>query len=60
MSLENIYYIGQAIAVVVIIATLIAILVQSHQTNKTTRANLTLTMWMQTGQMHYLIQEPTT
>lgn len=44
MNLETIYYIGQTIAVVVIIATLVALLVQTRQTNKlalieTSRAN---------------------
>jgi len=53
MPLESIYYIGQTVAVIVIVATLIAILVQGYQTNKIARADLTLNMWMQTGQMHY-------
>lgn len=34
MSLETIYYIGQTIAVIVIIATLVALLFQTRQTNK--------------------------
>jgi hypothetical protein len=53
MTLENVYYLGQTIAVVVIIATLFAILHQGHQTNKIARAELTLNMWMQAGAAHY-------
>lgn len=52
MTLENVYYLGQTIAVVVIIATLFAILHQGHQTNKIARAELTLNMWMQAGAAH--------
>ncbi len=57
MTLENIYYIGQTMAVIVIIATLLAILWQGHQTNQIARAELTLSMWMQTGQMHYSLYD---
>jgi hypothetical protein len=53
MTLESIYYLGQTIAVVVIVATLFAILYQGHQTNKIARADLTLNMWMQAGAAHY-------
>ena len=53
MTLENIYYLGQTIAVVVIVATLVAILYQGYQTNKIARADLTLNMWMQAGGAHY-------
>ncbi len=52
MTLESIYYIGQTVAVVVIVATLIAILWQGYQTNKIARAELTLNTWMQTGLAH--------
>ena len=38
MTLENIYYIGQTLAVIVIIATLIALLIQTRQTNARARA----------------------
>jgi hypothetical protein len=41
VTLESIYYIGQTIAVVVIIATLFAVLKQSRQANKIARAELT-------------------
>lgn len=34
MTLESIYYVGQTIAVIVIIATLVALLIQTRQTNK--------------------------
>jgi hypothetical protein len=53
MTLESIYYVGQTIAVVVIVATLVAIVYQGYQTNKIARADLTLTMWMHTGAAHY-------
>ncbi len=59
MTLESIYYIGQTVAVIVIVATLIAILVQGYQTNKIARADLTLNVWMQTGAMQYsLVDTP--
>lgn len=51
MTLEIIYYLSQIFAVVAIVATLIAILYQGWQTNRIARADLTLSMWMQTGQM---------
>lgn len=51
MTLETLYFFSQIVAVIVIVATLIAILYQGHQTNKIARADLTLSMWMQTGQM---------
>jgi hypothetical protein len=41
MGLETIYYIGQTIAVIVIVATLVAVLYQSWQANKIARADLT-------------------
>jgi len=45
VDLETVYYIGQTIAVIVIIATLIALLIQTRQTNKlaiieTSRSNI--------------------
>lgn len=52
MTLESIYYVGQTVAVVVIVATLFAILYQGYQTNKIARAQLTNTVWMTTGSMH--------
>jgi hypothetical protein len=55
--MEEIYYISQIVAVVVIVATLFAILWQGYQTNKIARANLTLSMWMQTGMMHYSLYD---
>ncbi|MEX0646011.1 MAG: hypothetical protein WD076_11920 [Parvularculaceae bacterium] len=59
MTLENIYYIGQTVAVVVIVATLIAILFQGYQTNKIARAEMTLSSWMQSGMTHYsLVDTP--
>ncbi|PHS29228.1 MAG: hypothetical protein COA85_01720 [Robiginitomaculum sp.] len=40
MTLESIYYIGQTVAVVIIIATLIALLYQSRQANRLARADM--------------------
>lgn len=57
MTFEDIYYVSQIVAVIVIVATLVAILVQAHQTNKIARAELTLSMWMQTGMMHYSLYD---
>lgn len=52
MTIETIYYASQIVAVIVIIATLIAILWQAHQTNKIARAELTLNWWMAAGAMN--------
>lgn len=41
MSLENIYYIGQTLAVVAILGSLIALLIQMRQGNRLVRAQLT-------------------
>lgn len=57
MTLETIYLVSQIVAVVAVVATLIAILVQARQTNKIARADLTLSMWMQTGAMHYSLYD---
>ena len=59
MTLENIYYIGQTIAVVVIVLTLFAILWQGWQTNRIARSDMTRASWIETGQMHYsLVDSP--
>lgn len=59
MTLENIYYIGQTIAVVIIILTLLAILWQGWQTNSIARSEMTLSSWTQSGQTHYsLVDSP--
>ena len=59
MTLENIYYIGQTIAVVVIVLTLLAILYQGWQTNKIARSEMTQSSWTQAGQTHYsLVDSP--
>ena len=59
MTLESIYYLGQMVAVVVIVATLFAILWQGFQTNKIARADLTLSMWLQAGAMNQtLVDSP--
>ena len=59
MTLENIYYIGQTIAVVVIVLTLFAILYQGWQTNRIARSDMTRASWVEAGQMHYsLVDSP--
>ena len=59
MTLEAIYYIGQTIAVVVIVLTLFAILWQGWQTNKIARSDMTRSSWIETGQTHYsLVDSP--
>lgn len=52
MTLEALYYVSQIVAVIVIVATLFALLWQGYQTNKIARADLTLSMWMQAGAMN--------
>ncbi len=52
MTVEVLYYVSQIVAVIVIVATLVAILWQGYQTNKIARADLTLSMWMQAGAMN--------
>ena len=59
MTLENIYYIGQTVAVVVIVLTLFAILYQGWQTNRIARSEMTRASWIEMGQMHYsLVDSP--
>jgi len=57
MTLEDIYYVGQTIAVAVIVLTLFAILYQGWQTNKIARADLTLALWMHTGAANYELMD---
>ncbi|MEX0646010.1 MAG: hypothetical protein WD076_11915 [Parvularculaceae bacterium] len=57
MTLNDLYEASQIIGVIVIVATLLAILWQGFQTNKIARADLTLSMWMQTGAMHYSLYD---
>ncbi len=52
MTLETLYLVSQIVAVLVIIATLVAILWQAYQTNKIARAELTLNWWMAAGAMN--------
>lgn len=52
MTLENIYYIGQTIAVAAILATLGAVYWQVRQNNQIARATLTQSTWLQNTQMH--------
>ncbi|HNR76807.1 MAG TPA: hypothetical protein PKM48_06730 [Parvularculaceae bacterium] len=59
MTLESIYYIGQTIAVVVIVLTLFAILYQGWQTNRIARSDMTRATWIEAGQTHYsLVDSP--
>ncbi len=52
MSLENIYYIGQIIVVLVVVATLFAILHQSREANKVAKAELTAEVWFKNGELY--------
>ncbi len=52
MSLENIYYISQVVAVLIVIASLIAILYQSRQANKIAKAELTAEIWFKNGEFY--------
>lgn len=52
MTLDQLYYVSQIVAVIVIIATLLAILWQGYQTNKIARAELTLDWWMAAGALN--------
>ena len=59
MTLENIYYIGQTLAVIVIIATLIALLIQTRQTNALARAETSrATMLQLTSGQYSLFETP--
>lgn len=53
MTLEDIYYVGQTVAVVVIVLTLFAILYQGWQTNRIARSEMTLSSWLKAGETHY-------
>ncbi len=59
MTVEVLYYLSQIVAVIVIVATLLAILWQGYQTNKIARADLTLSMWMQAGAMNQSLVDST-
>ncbi len=52
MTLEEIYYIGQTIAVVAIFATLVAVVWQGHLAARVARAQLTLNAHLQNGMIH--------
>lgn len=59
MTLESIYYIGQTVAVIVIIATLIALLIQTRQTNALARAETSrATMLQATAEQYRLFETP--
>jgi hypothetical protein len=57
MSPDNIYYIGQNLAVIAVVGSLIAILYQQLQANKIAKAELALDAWMQTGAMSYALAD---
>ena len=48
MTLETVYYIGQSVAVVVIIATLIAVFYQMRQTTRLARLETSRAVWSDT------------
>ena len=50
--LETVYYIGQTIAVVAILATLIALIFQIRQSNRLAKAEMSLAVWVPFNQ-HY-------
>ena len=50
MTLENIYYIGQTIAVVAILASLGAIWIQLRHANKLAKLETTRAIWMDAGE----------
>ncbi len=52
MTVEEIYYISQIVAVVAIFATLLAVVWQGHQAAKVARAELTLNAHLQNGMIH--------
>lgn len=59
MTFEQIYYISQTAAAVVIVLTLFAILWQGVQTNRIARSEMTLASWMKSGETHYsLVDSP--
>ena len=49
MTLENIYYIGQTIAVVAILASLAAIWIQMRQANRLAKLETSRAIWMDAG-----------
>jgi len=59
VTLEDIYYVGQTVAAVVIVLTLFAILYQGWQTNRIARSEMTRASWIEAGQTHYsLVDSP--
>lgn len=51
MSLQTLLAVSQIVGTVVVIATLLSIVVQMHQTNRIAKAELTLQVWMQSGEL---------
>ena len=49
MTLETIYYLSQTIAVFVIIATLLALLIQTRQANRLAKLESSRAIWMDAG-----------
>src|SRR5690348_15939774 len=59
MTLQTALAVSQIVGAVVVVATLIAILVEAYQTNAIAKADLTLQIWVKTGEMHYsLVDSP--
>lgn len=52
MTLEEISYIGQAVAAVAVLVSLAAVYGQLQQNNKIARADLTHSVWLQAGAMN--------
>lgn len=52
MTLEEISYVGQAVAALAVLISLAAVYGQVRQTNKIARADLTHSIWLSAGQMN--------
>jgi len=52
MTLEEISYIGQAVAAIAVLVSLAAVYGQLQQNNKIARADLTQSIWLNAGQMN--------
>ncbi len=51
MTLENIYYVGQTIAVIAVLVSLVAIWLQIRQANRLAKLETTRTIWTNANQM---------
>ena len=57
MTLEQISYIGQAVAAVAVLFSLAAVYGQLRQTNKIARAELTHSVWLSAGEMQHSLYD---